>query len=86
MRWPQAVCLLAFVLLGACESPRPRIALEPSKKAELERLFFNQMVSINFSYPSNTFADKKAYLQSLSDQGLELASIALQLNEAVGGG
>lgn len=82
---PQVVCLLVLMLLGACESPRPMIALEPSKKAELERLFFNEMVSIYFAYPGSSFADKKAYLQSLSDQGLELAGIALQLNEAVGG-
>lgn len=83
---PQFFCLLALVLLGACESPKPKVSLAPEKKAELERLFFNQMVSIHYgtSY-TNPFAEKKAYLQSLADQGLELADIAIQITTSLGG-
>jgi hypothetical protein len=79
-------CLLALVLLGACESPKPKVSLASEKKAELERLFFNQMVSIHYgtSY-TNPFAEKKAYLRSLADQGLELADIAIQITTSLGG-
>lgn len=78
--------LLAVVLLAACESPRPKVTLAPEKKAELERLFFNQMVSIHYGENSaHPFAAKKAYLRSLADQGLELADIALQITTSMGG-
>ena len=80
------VGLLALTLLGACESPKPKVMLVPEKKAELERLFFNQMVSIHYgtSY-TNPFAEKKAYLRALADQGLEIADIAIQITTSMGG-
>lgn len=80
------VGLLALATLGACESPKPKVMLAPEKKAELERLFFNQMESIHYgtSY-TNPFAEKKAYLRALADQGLEIADIAIQFTTSMGG-
>lgn len=80
------LCLLGVLVLGGCESPRPKMTLAPAKKAELERLFFNQMVIVHYGTNyTDPFAERKAYLRSLADQGLELAEIALQITRAVGG-
>lgn len=83
---PQLAGLLVLSMLCACSSTKTNVVLAPAKKAELERLFFNQMVSIHYgtSY-SNPFAEKKAYLRALADQGLEIADIAIQITTSTGG-
>lgn len=83
---PWSLCLLVWLVLAGCESPRPKMSLAPAKKAELERLFFNQMAIVHYGTNyTDPFAERKAYLRSLADQGLELAEIALQITRAVGG-